>query len=352
MSRAAAALLVPLSAALAVATLSVAVTAQTGERRRPDPVWYTPNPGSLDLRRMFEEPDEWQVARRFVSVFQFTQQHTYRIAPAIVGPNGYEALVRSGAFRRLVEWRIKTAIGVGAVKEFYCTPDESGMNTAIRDALDAISAVRAGGGAVHYLSMDEPFLSGQLPRCGGPELEPTADRLARYMTAVQQAYRGVRIGLIEAYPSFGPDAFGRMLQLMRARDVLPAFLHLDIDLWAVRNERRDFAGDLRRIQGICAAEGIPFGVIIWGHDGDSDALFARDAHDLALAVQSAYTSWDEMPDRFIFESWSESSTGLRITPSNLPDTRRYTLTNLLIHTYRRFLAGSGPSAGTAIPRRE
>lgn len=338
-------------ALLALTSFAVSAASRAeSERRRPDPVWYTPNPGSLDLLRMFENPDEWQVARRFVSVFQFTQQHTYPVTPSIVGPNGYRALVRSGAFRQLVEWGIKTSIGVGAVKEFYCTPDASGMDTAIRDALDAIAAVHGGGGAVHYLSMDEPFLSGQTPRCGGPALEPTADRLRRYITAVRDSHPTVRVGLIEAYPSFNPDAFGRMLQLLRERGVLPAFLHLDIDLRGVRAERRDFAADLKRIQDICAAERIPFGIIIWGYNGDADALFARDAKALAGALQAVFTSRDEMPDRFIFESWSESATGLRITPSNLPETRSHTLTNLMIHTYRRFLADPGLVSGTAVPR--
>ena len=96
------------------------------------------------------------------------------------GPTTDEALVRVQAFRKLVLWRKKLSIGVGAVKEFYCTDDASGMNEAIGNTLSAIAAVTAARGRVDYLSMDEPWVSGRSRKCGGPALEPTADRVALY----------------------------------------------------------------------------------------------------------------------------------------------------------------------------
>src|SRR5690242_2034774 len=67
----------------------------------PHQLWFSPNPGSLDLLRMFEQPEEWARARGLTSVFNFTQQHTFNTALPVVGPNSYAALVRVGAFRQL-----------------------------------------------------------------------------------------------------------------------------------------------------------------------------------------------------------------------------------------------------------
>ena len=41
----------------------------------------------------------------------------------------------------LTKWGKRIALGVGAVTEFYCTDDSSGMNTAIAASEAAIRAV-------------------------------------------------------------------------------------------------------------------------------------------------------------------------------------------------------------------
>ncbi len=337
--------------ALAVAVAIVLAWPGTVPAARPaDNIWYVPNPGTLDLRRMFEHPEEWAASRRLIDVFQFTQQHMDEVPDPVVGPNGFQALARDNVFAKLSLWGIKTSIGVGSVKEFYCTADGSGMAEAVNNTLRAVKAVRSARGLVHFLAMDEPFFAGQSDRCGGPALEPTADRLQTYITSVQRQYPDVRIGLIEAYPSFNADAFGRMLTLMRERRILPAFVHVDVDLRAVRPSRNDLVLDMRRIQQLCAADNVPFGIILWGYNGDADALFAVDATRLALAFRPAFTEGHSLPDHLIFESWSESTSGLRITPSNLPEHRSYTLTNLMWQLQRLLLAPYEPTGASAVPR--
>jgi hypothetical protein len=42
-----------------------------------------------------------------------------------------------------------------------------------------------------------------------------------------------------------------------------------------------------------------------------------------------------MPDHIVFQSWAESSTGLLITPSNLPESRADTHTFLLNDLYQQ-----------------
>jgi hypothetical protein len=334
---------------VATLMLSVSVTGR-GAALNQDRVWFCPGPGTIDYVRLFERPAEWAHARQLVSVFKFYQQHTQTPAPSIVGPNTYDSLARAGVFRTLKTWGKKIAIEVGAVKEGFCTPDASGMNAAIAGSVASVRAIESAGGAVTYLALDEPFLSGQLQVCGGPGLEPTADRLAIYGAGVGQALPNVRVGLIEAYPSFNPDAFVSMLQLLTARGVKPAFLHVDIDIKALRPGRDDFARDMTRLATTCREQRIPFGLIIWGYNGDNDVLYSLDAERLAGAIADTFR-WDEMPEHLIFQSWAESATGLRITPSNLPEDRLYSHTQLLWSTLRRLNGQTAASTGTAISRR-
>lgn len=314
-----------------------------------DRIWFSPGPGTLDFVRLFDHPAEWRRARALTSVFKFYQQHTQTPAPSIVGPNTYDALARAGAFRTLKQWGKKIALEVGAVKDFYCTPDERGMNEAIAQTIASVRAVEAAGGTVSYLAMDEPFLAGQAAVCGGPSLAPTADRLLTYHRGVTQASPNVAIGLIEAYPSFGPDGFDTMLRLLAARGVKPAFLHVDVDIRALRAGRDDFARDMRRLQTLCAEQDVRFGFIVWGYNGDADALYANDAARLTRELADSFR-WEQMPDHVVFQSWAVSATGLLMTPSNLPEDRPYTHTQIVWSEWRRLLGQAGPTSGSAVIR--
>jgi hypothetical protein len=316
----------------------------------PTRVWFSPNSGSIDYIRLFEHPEEWPHARRLFSVFKFYQQHTQLPPPAVVGPNSYTALASADAFRTLQQWGKKIAIEEPTVKEYYCTPDPSGMTASIADTLASIEAVERAGAMVSYLAMDEPFASGQAPICGGPALEPTADRVAQYTAAVKAARPSIEIGLIEAYPFSSESTIESMLDLLRVRGAQPAFFHIDIDLNAVRQSNTDVTGDLRRLKAACASTGVKFGVIIWGNNGDADALYALDAGRLMNALTRAFPTTRELPDQIIVQSWAVSQTGQSLAPSNLPESTRYTHTNLLRSVYRRLSGETGPGSDTAISR--
>ena len=312
-------------------------------------IWFSPGPGTIDYMPLFENPEQWPHARDRISVFKFYQQHTLDPAASIVGPNSYDALARAGAFRMLTAWNKKIAVEVGSVKDFYCTPDSTGMNAAIGNTLDSVRAVQAAGGTVAYLAMDEPFVSGRLKVCGGPALEPTADRVAAYVAGVAAAFPNVRIGLIEAYPFSSETAIESILQLLASRKVLPAFLHMDVD-WHLSGSTA-FRRDMPLLQAACAAAKIPFGIILTGYNGDADALYSIDVYGLANLVADTFGTWDRMPDQIIFQSWAQSATGLLITPENLPEDRLYTHTRMILDVLRRLEGATGPASGTAVPRR-
>jgi len=334
------------AAVLAVLVLSGSPGAQSSVAA--ERFWFAPSPGSIDYIRLFEHPEEWARARQVMSVFKFYQQHTQTPAPDIVGPNSYDALARAGAFRLIGQWKKKIAVEVGSVKEFYCTPDESGMNASIGKSLDTLRAVQAAGGSVAYLSMDDPFASGQAPVCGGPALEPTADRIATYVRGVRAAYPGVAIGLSEAYPLTSEQDLERALDLLAARGALPAFLHADVDSRALAKFGADFTRDMRALRQACVTRGVAFGIIVWGYNGDADVLYAQDADFVAREIMTAFPTWEDMPAHVIVQSWAVSSTGLVITPSNLPESQPHTHTSLLLDLWRQFRGHTGPPADRAI----
>jgi hypothetical protein len=313
-----------------------------------DRIWFSPGPGTLDYLQLFENPEQWTRARSVVSVFKFYAQHTQTPAASIVGVNTYDALVRAGAFRKLASWKIKTALEAGSVKEFWCTADSSGMEASIRSTLENIKAIEDAGGQLAYLAMDEPWVSGRASVCGGPALEPTADRVATYMSAVARTRSSVKIGLIEAYPFSSAEAIETMVQLMRARGVPPAFLHMDIDWHRLR--RDEFARDMKRLQAFAGALGVPFGIIIVGYNGEADGLYAFDVAALTDLIAETFQTWEAMPQQIIFQSWVVTSTGLFITPTNLPEDRLYTHTSSLWEMFRRLRGGTGGNIGTAKPR--
>jgi hypothetical protein len=333
--------------AIAFIALSIRSGAQTPVTPS-DRLWFCPGPGTLDYLDLFEHPDEWPRARSVINVFKFYQQHTVLPPPASVGPNSYDALVAAGAFRQLTAWSIKIALEAGSVKEFYCTNDASGMAESIQATLGSLDAIARAGGSVAYLAMDEPWVAGRSTSCGGPALSPTADRVATYMTAVQSAYPALRIGLIEAYPFSNADAIVQILQLMRARGVPPAFLHMDVDWHSLAPG--DFQRDMARLKSVCDAQGIPFGIIVVGYNGDADALYALDAAGIANLIADTFQTWDAMPQHIIIQSWVVSSTGLSITPSNLPEGELDTHTNLVFNLTRYLHGTIGGSRGRAVSR--
>jgi hypothetical protein len=139
-----------------------------------------------------------------------------------------------------------------------------------------------------------------------------------------------------------------MLQLMQARGVPPAFLHMDVNWHALKPG--EFARDMTHLQAVAADQRITFGIILVGYNGEADALYAIDAAGMANQIADAFQTWDSMPQHLIFQSWVTTSTGLFITPTNLPEDRLYTHTDLVRSLFRRLRGATGGPIGTWVPR--
>ena len=176
----------------------------------------------------------------------------------------------------------------------------------------------------------------------------TADRVAQYVSGVTAVFPGTKVGLIEAYPFSSEAAIEQIVQLLKARSVALAFLHMDID-WHLAGSAA-FIRDMSQMQSFSASQGIPFGVIITGYSGAADALYAVDVGGIVDQMSKTFGRWAQMPDELIFQSWAVSPTGQDIVPSNLPEDRAYTHTNMLWEELRRLHGSTGSPTGTAVIR--
>lgn len=304
-----------------------------------------PNGGSGDYKDMFADPDKWKDARSKISVFQFHHANTLSgYCPTCYtsdgGTNKYEDFVAVDAFRKLTEWGIPISMEMGSLKHHNCENPERDMPGAVRMAIESVDNVKAAGGRVVDISMDEPFMGGMLRLAwngtdiSGCEYSPekTAQlTLEHWIRPLQAAHPEVRVGLTEAYPTFDIDQLIRNIDALEKAGYQLPFLHLDYDRYSTIREGQDFNSDMRKLQKALHSRGIKFGIVIWGESGISNESWFADAEAMAIMWRNALGN---SPDRIIIESWSRAgktefpnpafpgrNIDPRYYPNNLPESK-------------------------------
>jgi hypothetical protein len=293
---------------------------------RDRPVWFAPNLASRDMTRLFTHPEEWQEVRRRVEVFQFYAAQLGDVDECLeCGGNSLPGFQAAGAFRRLAEWDVAAGMEAPAVKEWSC-----GADAALSVVRRLLVQVRAAGGEIRFVAIDEPLLGGE--RCG-QERAVTADTVAWYHSSLRTAFPTLGIGDVEPYPHFEVEAIVEWLDALISRGVPVAFFHLDVDRVLAAARAKDVAGDLIRLRAACRERRIPFGVIFWGGDGLDESGYARDVLSWVDVVRQAVG----VPTHVVFQSWSVSPDGRREVPVNLPEDSRevWTHTRLVAEGLRR-----------------
>jgi hypothetical protein len=290
---------------------------------RLDRIWFTPNIGSRDFLELFTRGSDWVNARSKLQVFQFHHGNVQSAPCAICGPNVLSALltvVPGGAFKWLPRQGLRIAIEAGAVKG---CGDQLSVTAGAREA---VGNIVAGGGEVSYLSMDEPFTNGKVCR-HAPDV--TAGSVERFIADLHAMFPRLRIGLTEAYPFSSIDDLKQDVAALEAAGVQLPYLHLDIDRRHAEQLGKDVGADLRELQAFCAEHRITFGVIVWGQNGSSNLDYYNDAMQIIGLVAPAIG----LPPHLTFQSWADYPLArpddLRLYPDNLPETARYTHTELI-----------------------
>jgi hypothetical protein len=286
--------------------------------------------GSLDFAGLFAKPEQWSEARQRIDVFKFHTQNVLDYPCKICGDNTLRTFVDTQAFQKLTEWDIAIGVDVGAVKEWGCTGTEE-----FRVAKETISNIRANGGSVAFLVMDEPFMGGEWAPNGsqacGHTMEESAEVTSRFMKQVKTAYPNIIVGDTEPYPYFSVPELEQWIEALEERGATPAFFHLDVDMVQARVDRRDVVADLQTLSQFFKEHRIPFGVIFTSNsnwNANSNRAYFDSTMEWIRTVNDAIGR----PQHVIFNSWlGPAPNGVHKLPINLPenDPSEYSHTRLI-----------------------
>ena len=296
-----------------------------------DLIWFGPNMGSRDYPELFTKPEQWSAVRSRIDVFKFHTQNVLAYPCAICGDNTLNTFGDVQGFQRLTEWGIAIGVDVGAVKEWGCTGSEE-----FRVAKETIQNIRANGGKVTFLVMDEPFLGGEWAPSGskacGHTMEQSADVTAKFVKQVTVAYPNIIVGDTEPYPYFLVAELEQWIEALEERGATPAFFHLDVDMVRVRTEKQDVVSDLQALSQFFEEHRIPFGVIFTSNT-NWNAHSNRAYFDSTMEWIHIVNDSIGRPQHVIFNSWlGPAPTGAHELPINLPedDPSEYSHTRLII----------------------
>jgi hypothetical protein len=212
---------------------------------------------------------------------------------------------------------LRIAIDVGAIKEWGCT-----SSTTLPLALDAVRRVESRRAVVTELALDEPLLGAESCQLS---LEEAAVHTAAFARDARRGRPQLRVGDIEPYPYFSAPLLLSWVSALQRSGYTPAFFHLDVDRAHAGRIGADVASDLALLRSSLEGQGIPFGVIFWSENGESDEAYFVDVMGWVETVRIAIGE----PSHSIFQSWAVSPEGRLDIPANLPSTSDYSHARLL-----------------------
>jgi hypothetical protein len=268
--------------------------------------WLQPNIGSKDMLAIFDDVSRLQ----HVDVFAIPVQQvlTDETTPQL-GPNIYPNLVAADFFRKLP---VPLAIEMGSVKPYDCD-----AQNGIADMQKAVQRVHDAGGVIAAFSMDEPLTANQYPPdkggCRRP-LAQVADAVAGYVHAVR-ALGPMQVGWLEAWPEVSIGDQATFLSLLKARDALPEYWHLDIDWNRASHEHKDPAKFLHDCQLLANQYGVTLGLFC---NSTTDPI-ATDAMHYANVTALGKREQGIVPDiaHVCVAAWAFRTGGTQDVPNNL-----------------------------------
>ncbi len=198
--------------------------------------------------------------------------------------------------------------------------------SGIQFGLDILNRIKAVGGVVSYIALDEPFYYGNL-YSGSNACHFSDSRIAQdvedYMRSMRTVFPDVLVGDIEPIQS-GVDITLYMNWLETYKSVTGSnfpFFHLDFD-WS----RVTWPTDAKTLETFSHQQGIQFGIIYFGNYNDgSDAEWLGHAEQRMVTYEAEYGG---KPDHVIFQSWHDHPDYV------LPESHNDTFTHLILRYLR------------------
>jgi hypothetical protein len=298
--------------------------AMAQEPETPAPlVWFAPeapglwpdgHTGVVDFIKLFTPSAPWSEAASHIQVFKIANSEFLGNLPGVLTDSQWRQVFADLNRRGIalgMEWGPLTPEGCGVGIE--------GFDGA--SALTMANKIKALGGNLKYITMDEPFSGGSLaidPNACHWTPRQTAVNALRAIGQVRTVFPDVIVGDIEPAPAAEAPTdwvkrYAAWLDAWREVSGAPLpFLHLDVN-WSVL-----WRPDVEAMRHELASRGIPFGIIYNGYWEDiTDADWVRDtiAHFTKYETQTGVT-----PDHVVFETWDRHPTHA------LPETSRAAMT--------------------------
>jgi hypothetical protein len=302
-------------------------------------IWFTPVPyashpvgffGSTDYLSLFRPTAPWQHAASRVQVFK-------------VYGDGMDALSDADLRNLLADLKrrkISLALEWPVLSSGTCGTGIEGFGGNV---LPVARRIKALGGTLKYLAMQQPFQWGSLYK-GEHSCQWTARQVAtNALMQIKQAkkvFPNVLVGDIMAVPAFreaGPDwatQFGTWFDTWRRLAGAPlAFFHVDVD-WTVPNWQAAVAA----VRPVVAQRGIPFGMVYNGFltdETDSAWMAAAENHFVDYEVRGGNAA----PEQVDFQSWNPHPT--HVLPETDPTAFTYLIDRYLRTRTRLTLTKNG-----------
>lgn len=272
--------------------------------------------GSVDFLQLFTEDAPWTNAARHVDVFKFVGEWAGRFATDAELRQVVANLNRRG---------VAIAFDTGALTPENCGVGVEGFG-APNEGLQYALRIKAAGGTVRFVALDEPFAFGSIysgtNACHWPA-EKVAEEVADYVRGIKTIFPNVIVGLIEPlWAGVHVDTYKYWLQTYHAvAGSHLSFFHLDCDF-----SRPDWADAAKELEDFVHDLGIPFGMIYFGnYDDTTDREWLGHAEERMVAYEIQAGG---RPDHVIFQSWHDHPDYV------LPETDPNTFTHMVNRYFR------------------
>ncbi len=291
-------------------------------------VWFTPVPaarhpvgffGAVDYLSLFSPTAPWQRAASHIQVFKL-----YEDGVDVLSDHDLRNLI-GGLQRR----KIALALEAPVLSSTTCGTGIEGFGGSV---LPIVQRIKALGGTLTYVAMQQPFQWGTLYKGAGScqwTPEHVAANALLAITEAKAVFPNLLVGDIMAVPPFrdaSPDwaaQYGVWFETWRKLAGAPlAFFHVDVD-WTVPNWQAAVAD----IRPVATGHGIPFGIVYNGFLTDeTDAVWmaAAENHFVDYEVRDG----NAPPEQVSFQTWNPHPTHV------LPETDPTAFTYLIDRYFR------------------
>ncbi len=312
-------------------------------------VWFGPLPpmqerpsrpfiGAPDFMDLFHPEAPWEQAASHVQVFKLYGEWISGDATDAQLQQVFADLKRRGIAVDVDEGPLSATPECGSGVEGFA---------GINEGLHIAQRVKAAGGTINLIDMDEPFVNASIysgPNACHWPAEKVAQGVYEYVKTMEKQFPGIIIGTSEPFLKGmkTEDLENYFEAYHQVSGAYFPFYHLDLDYTIP-----EWPQIAKELEAYCRARGIDFGIYYLGDwDATSDENWLAQAGE---RVKTYELKFGGKPDHVIFQSWTDHP------DYSLPETKAYTYTNFVDQYFKDKSAlgvrTSGPGANLAFGKK-